>query len=291
METDDLPVPCGVFTAPLIPADLCLPGLFPMEQLFLRMLRRRKSITTICLLADIDGLKDGDSNLLKKEIKELGGFREFIVHNSAMQEWLKRQIPGRQIPVTQIEFFDFLTAPVFHDRHKSQDIVFAGNLEKSGFLNQLDTLANNPTSSSLHFHLYGPGRTASIQKQANVNWLGTYSPYELPTKLEGSFGLVWDGEAIDHPGGSLGEYMRYITHHKVSLYILSGLPLIVPRMAGSANLVERYGIGLFIDKLDEIGEKIDALSEQEYQQMRENMKPLAEKISQGLCLSQAMDRL
>ena len=132
------------------------------------------------------------------------------------------------------------------DRALSRDIVFAGNLEKSVFLEKLGELAS--PGNGLHFYLYGPGCTEKMRSQENATWMGIEKPYDLPAKLKGSFGLLWDGESIGEPGGSLGDYMRYISHHKLSLYILSGLPLIVPEIAGSATMVEKYKIGISCKK-------------------------------------------
>jgi len=137
----------------------------------------------------------------------------------------------------------------------------------------------------------GPGITQKMIKQRCVFFKGIFSPYDLPSQIEGSFGLVWDGDSIDGPGGSLGHYMQYISHHKLSLYILSGLPLIVPSFAGSASLIEKYKIGFTISTLHELSEKIEGLAYDQYQEMIRNMKPLAEKISRGQCLVDALDEL
>ena len=67
--------------------------------------------------------------------------------------------------------------------------------------------------------------------------------------------------------------------------------MIVPEMAASATLVRKYGIGITINSLYEIEEKINQLSDEQYQQMRDNMKLLAQKISTGNCFSDAIDEL
>lgn len=241
----------------------------------------KKGVKCICFIADINGIKDGDNAELAKEIGFLKQFRHFIVHNEKMKDWLKENVPESQ--AASIEFFDFLASPAISQPVFSQEIVFAGNLEKSVFLEQLSRLPG-----TLHFHLYGTGQTTSMLAQKNVTWHGVEDPYVLPGKINGSFGLLWDGDAIDKPGGSLGNYMQYISHHKLSLYILSGLPLIVPASAASAPLVEKYKIGICINNLFEIEDKVNAISATEYRTMQENMQPLAERISRGEGLRKAM---
>jgi len=91
--------------------------------------------------------------------------------------------------------------------------------------------------------------------------------------------------------GSLGHYMQYISHHKISLYILAGLPIIISQTAGAAPLVRQYQIGICVDSLEEIDQRINAISTSQYEQMIGNMKPLAKKIAMGDCLSAALERL
>lgn len=264
--------------------------LFPvyakMNRLLLRLLSKKK-IKIICFLTDINGLKDGDEKLLRQETKFFRRFSYFIVHNEKMKQWLEEQAPGAR-SVT-IDFFDFLTNSITMVNSLSFDIVFAGNLEKSTFLEQLHLLEHS--SPSLRFHLYGPGSTPAMVRQSNVKWFGIERPYDLPLKLKGAFGLLWDGETIEKPGGSLGDYMQYISHHKLSLYIISRLPVIVPATAASAPLIEKYRIGFAVNSLYEIESIIRSMSRQDYLRMQDNMVDLARKISKGGCLKEAMEKL
>ena len=271
-----------------IPSNSTVVFSFPLyariHKLLVHGLIRKKS-RVICYIADINGLKDGDPLLLEKEVKELKRHKNFIVHNQGMQRWLNKHVALHHSG--EIEFFDFLTKPVSPSRKKEKTIAFAGNLEKSSFLEKLELLSDR----NISFNLYGPGITQNMINQRGVFFKGIFPPYDLPSQIEGSFGLVWDGDSIDGPGGSLGHYMQYISHHKLSLYILSGLPLIVPSFAGSASLIEKYKIGFTISTLHELNEKIEDLAEDKYQEMIRNMKPLAEKISRGQCLVDALDEL
>jgi hypothetical protein len=243
---------------------------------------RRKKITVICMIGDINGLKDGDAQLLREELQVLNKFDLFIVHNQGMLKWLNTAMPGTL--ASMIEFFDFLTPPVTKPRPRDRKIVFAANLTKSKFLDDLNQLP-------LQFNLYGPGITPAIMDQPNVEYHGVIDPYALPQELEGSYGLVWDGDSIHGMEGSLGDYMQYISHHKLSLYILAGLPIIVSCTAGSASLVEKYKIGFCVSSLAEINIKLNSITTAEYESMVNNMLPLANKIAKGGCLSAAINEL
>jgi hypothetical protein len=253
----------------------------------LLFLLNKKGVKIVCVLMDINGLKDADKKQLKRDVNIFNDYQYFIVHNKKMQEWLNLQLPGKQSAC--LEFFDFLTKPSQKNRQLSYQIIFAGNLAKSSFLYQLHIL--NSRSPLLNFNLYGIGYDAQSNKQANVSWHGAAKPYELPEKMEGSFGLVWDGDSIDKPSGSLGDYMQYITHHKLSLYIVSGLPVIVPAFAASAYLVKKYRIGFVVNSLYEIQDKVASLTAAQYSEWCENTKPLADKITAGGCIKEALTEL
>ncbi|HKZ67652.1 MAG TPA: hypothetical protein VJ111_14900 [Chitinophagaceae bacterium] len=265
--------------------------LFPMYakmvQLLIKLLLLRRNIRLICFITDIDGIKDGNPQKLEEDISFFRTLKYFIVHNHRMQQWLNSKVKGANS--AEIVFFDFLTKPVEITRKLSRDIVFAGNLEKSSFLEKLYLLKDK--QPALHFNLYGSCQTDSMLQQTNATWHGVERPYDLPQKLQGSFGLLWDGSSIDEPGGSLGDYMQYISHHKLSLYILSGLPVIVPAISGTAGLVKEYKIGITIKSLYEIEDKIKSITNDEYQQMKKNMQPLAEKISTGGCIKEALQKI
>ena len=249
---------------------------------WLVMMLARKNVRIVCMIGDINGLKDGDATILKSEIALFRQFKYFIAHNRGMSDWLKLLVPEAQI--TTIEFFDFLTDKVRPAFPRNKSIVFAGNLDKSKFLLHLKEV-------SLHFHLYGPGISQEMLDQSNVEYHGVFDPYELPEKLSGSYGLLWDGESVQGTKGSLGTYMRYISHHKLSLYIVSGLPIITPCDSAAASIVKNYRIGICVNNLNEISAAIENISDAQYADMVSNMKPIAKKIATGNRLSSALEKL
>lgn len=258
-----------------------------MNMLLLRMLRYRPSVRVICIIADIDGLKDGNTRLLDEEKLLFSRYSHFIVHNSNMEKWLK-SFHAKAI-TSSLESFDFLTRYREHQRQKSATIVFAGNLAKSRFLENLDHwVENNPT---LFVNLYGPGLTDDMLKSTKVVYKGIFNPYSLPAKIEGSFGLIWDGEGLEKPSGSLGDYMEFISHHKLSLYIVANLPVIVHETAGSAELVKKYHIGFTIQSLFEIENRINDLDATSYHRMVKNTHVLARMITSGQGVENALKRL
>jgi hypothetical protein len=261
--------------------------LFPvyarMNWLLLRILRL-KGVKLVCIIADIEGMRDSDEDLLKTETRQLRQCRYFIVHNDKMKSLISQIVPGSTCQ--PLFFFDFLTDPLPIQRTKTNTIVFAGNLEKSKFLLQLDQV-----NSPIQFNVYGPGIPEKIIGYTNVQYGGIHKPYAMPGIVQGSFGLIWDGNSIESCTGGYGTYLHYNSQHKLSLYILSSLPVIVWEEAATAELVKEYKIGFTINSLHEIAGKINSLSDDEYRQMQINMRPLAEKISKGECLGVAITQL
>jgi aromatic ring-cleaving dioxygenase len=253
-----------------------------MNQWLIALLRMRGA-KLICYIGDIDGLKDNDKNVLEKEIAFFRKFHYFIVHNAAMAEWLGQQIGERTI--SKIDFFDFLVPPVFTPRKPAREVVFAGNLAIRQFYWQLGKVNN------VVFHVMGAEAEQGKIKVPGVQWHPLVFPQELPGRLPGSFGLLWDGDAVEELKGPLGNYFRYITSHKLSLYILAGMPVIVAEEAATAALVKDYKIGITVPGLVDLAERIDAITPEQYQVMQENLKPLAERISKGLCLRSALEVL
>jgi hypothetical protein len=255
--------------------------------LLLKLLRLKRSVTVVCLVTDIDGLKAGDGDLLQREKAFFKKYKYFILHNPAMEEWLKAFHPTAICSL--LTCFDFLAKESIQIRSKSHTIVFAGNLQKSKFLERLDLWLEK--NGSLFINLYGPYVNDAMLKDRRVSYMGLYTPYELPDMLEGSFGLIWDGEGIQHPEGSLGNYMQYISHHKLSLYIVSNLPVILYENAGSAEMVKKFNIGFTVKGLFEIEDKINKLSDEDYNKMVQNTHDLAREITSGNCLAKALGEL
>jgi hypothetical protein len=246
-------------------------------------LLRIKGTQIICCIQDIDGWRDGNNKFLEKEKKAFRRFRLFIVHNERMHQWVQTLVPHAAI--AQIKFHDFLTTPTHQPRSNKPHIILAGDLQKASFIQKLGALP------SLSFSVYGAGYSKNNTFPENTAYKGVFPPYELVHHLEGAFGLVWYGPDIENFTGNYGSYLTIITPHKLSLFIMAGIPVIVPVTSASAILVKQYGIGFTIDRLSDIEKVIKNMSEAEYQKMVENTRPLAVKLSQGYFLKEALHEL
>ena len=205
-----------------------------------------------------------------------------IVHNSSMKKKLASMgIPSSKMKVLGI--FDYLIPEAGYARTSYDGpVVIAGALRphKAGYAYHLP--------EEIRFNLYGVGYEA--QPQDNVNYLGSFEPDQLPEVMEGSFGLVWDGETTQTCSGTYGEYLRINDPHKASLYLASGMPVIIWSQAALAGYITRNGCGITVDSIEEIPDRIKAMSPGEYDLIRRNTKKISERLREGKYTSRALKK-
>lgn len=208
-----------------------------------------------------------------------------ICHNLSMLNYMvSRDFPEEKL--IPLEIFDYLHECSLPERVRDKSIVVAGNLfrQKCGYLYNLLELDRDYT-----IHLFGPNYTESTEYK-NVNYHGTLSAEILPEKLEGAFGLVWDGTELDTCSGSTGEYLRYNNPHKASLFLSSGLPIIIWDEAALAGFVKENGVGITVKSLRDISTAIDAVTEEEYNVMLENVNKIGARLKSGYYTSAAIQK-
>ena len=126
---------------------------------------------------------------------------------------------------------------------------------------------------------------------SNITYHGAFPPDEINNQLYSGFGLVWDGSSIERCDGNTGEYLKYNNPHKLSLYLVSGIPVVIWKEAAEAKFVEEYGLGITVNSLDELGEKFASLSEEEYFEMVKRVAVVSERLKNGYYLTQAIKEI
>lgn len=76
----------------------------------------------------------------------------------------------------------------------------------------------------------------------------------------GGFGLIWMAEHDK-------DYMKLYCPYKLGTFISAGIPVIVERGIANQDLIEKNGLGLVVDSLDEAVEHILNMTETDYQAM------------------------
>lgn len=228
----------------------------------------------ILLIHDIETLREQrGASEIAEEVAVLNQAQCLIVHNDNMKAWLSQN--GVQVPMVSLEIFDY-AQPVDLQEVPVQNwktVVFAGNLDKSGFLRELHT--------QTPFYLYGLKNDDQSYSE-NLTYCGSKTPTEIPSTVsQYGYGLVWDGPAVDSCQGPFGDYMRYNNPHKISLYLSSNLPVIIWKEAALAPLIEKHGLGLTLDSLADLDDQLTQLSQDDYDQMKANCKAIGKQLRNG----------
>lgn len=242
-----------------------------------------KKNISIAIIHDIESLRLRNGYGIEKEIERLNNSAIVVTHNVLMTNLLRYY--GLKTKVVELRVFDYLLSkqPKQKNYDLGRPIVFAGSLGKSGFL-----LDPRLSTIDVQFNLYGPNMPDSLIHYDNVSYCGSFSPDELPFNLNGSFGLVWDGDCIDTCSGSLGEYLKINNPHKLSLYIAAGIPIIVWEQAAVASLVEKYNIGVTVKSIEDIPRRIKGIRVEDYKNYLKNIRVLQNKVINGFFTNNAL---
>lgn len=237
------------------------------------------------LIHDLESVRffQHDEKFLANERYMLNVADGIISHNPSMTKWMKtHQIAT---PIVDLEIFDYDNPCSINTEIKDGDytLAFAGNLRagKADFLQKMNL--------KHQLKLFGPNPAENYP--SSIDYQGQHTPEELPQYLDQSFGLIWDGDAVDECNGMFGEYLKYNNPHKTSLYLSSGLPVIIWKKAALAQFVEKYNVGITVDSLNDIDTALDQLSTQQYQEMKANTVKLAQKLREGYFVKNAVKQL
>lgn len=198
-----------------------------------------------------------------------------ILHTDNMKNRIIRECNINSNKIKVLGPFDYLTddSITIDKTIKNNKVIFAGNLNKSKFINKLGDVNN------ITFYLYG-----IIDNKENLShnaiYKGIFNPNKI-SSIEGDWGLVWDGDSINECSGRLGEYLKYNSSHKFSLYIAAGKPVIVWKKSGLSKYVEKQKIGITIDRIDDIDKILKTMSPKEKEEIKYNVSILSNKIRNG----------
>lgn len=251
-----------------------------------------KKCKIITIVHDVYGLK-GKTHFIEKEIQLLSQSKVLILHNSSMRKWfVENNIDAKLV---DLDIFDYLHKSDIEQKrtptnYQDYRIIFAGNMGgKKSFIYDFDTIKRG------HFKLdlYGVGfdeNNIKNKKDSIINYKGCFLSNEVIDYIDGDFGLVWYGNSLESCDGETGQYLKFNNPHKLSLYILCDMPIIIWDKAAMANFVLDNKIGFVVQSLHEIKEKLETLSNVDFEVLKSNVKKVKQNLESGYYLSNAIDK-
>lgn len=232
------------------------------------------------LIHDIPSLRNGlDDKAIFHEIKMFNKFSFLIVHNDSMRKWLINH--GCTSEMYTLNVFDYIVPEDYVSTIKSgsyKRVFFAGNLGKSDFIYSKNV--------SKRFEMYGINLK---DRPFNFTYRGQLTPDDLVKTLskQQGFGLVWDGSEVERSN----EYTKYNSPHKTSLYLCSGMPVIVWKESALASFIEEKKVGFSVSSIKDIEVALDSITLEQYNSLQENAKSLGKKLRQGANLGKSVDEI
>ena len=259
-------------------------GLTHTGIIFLKIIKFLKNFTLVFLLHDIDSLRDVNKSISEKRESLFFDADYLICHNEKMKNYLV----GKGVEenrIISLEIFDYLNDSPSQAISTNKSIIIAGSLskEKSPYIDKLLRI-----DRGFHINLYGP-HFIPDKNYIDYTYFGSFNPDELPKHLQGSYGLVWDGDSLDKCNGSTGNYLRYNNPHKVSLYISCGIPVIIWKEAALSDFIESKELGITVNSLYDV--KIKISEDKKNKIFAKNNEKESQKIRAGFYLNKALDKI
>ncbi|MCM1231934.1 MAG: glycosyltransferase [Ruminococcus flavefaciens] len=209
-------------------------------------------------------VRKGNQTALEENVRLYNQAEVLIVPSLAMRQFLLDNGIRKDMKFVIQEMWDYTTDVNFVSSPKFlKEIHFAGGNAFEGM---------REWKASLPLKLY----TASGNLGENVQNMGELSPGELLFALsKGGFGLIWyqDEEAR--------RCMEYEVSFQLARYLAAGIPVIVPKGISNQMLIEKNGLGLIVDSLDEAVTAVEAMTEKEYQKYVRNVGQFAPALRKG----------
>lgn len=265
----------------------------------IKLIRKRKDCYFVAIIHDLESLRGGIEGIITHNKKTdrfgdnelLKSFDSIICHNQAMKNYMIG-IGFEKEKLINLKIFDYLGEYVRPLKKKADKptIAIAGNLAigKCAYIYDICSEKNN---RNLTVNLYGNNFEEKYNKNEHIIWNGSFKPEDLPAHLDCDFGLVWDGNTGATCAGNTGNYLKYNNPHKTSLYLSSGIPVIVWSQSAICEFVKENQVGIAVDDLYSLDKVIDEIDELTYTEMCKNVKRIAARLHDGMYFYDALDQI
>lgn len=112
----------------------------------------------------------------------------------------------------------------------------------------------------------------------NIVFMGWFDNQNLlaeTLRKNGGFGLLWTEDSL------WGNYMKLNACDKLSLYLASGIPVVVHSSIPAAGTILNNKLGIVVDSLNEAVDRVEHMREEQYNQMVNEIGIYGELLRQG----------
>jgi len=230
------------------------------------LIQKHKKVKFIAAIHDLESLRMGVQKGVEHnqeltdtaDNKVLRCFDKIICHNDFMKKYLIEK-GFEEDKLVSLEIFDYLTDAQMNNQ-VTDGLAIAGNLSKGKSTYIYELLKTNP---NYKLNLFGPNFDKSIELGEKIEYFGSFKPEVLP---------------------------RYNNPHKTSLYLASGIPVIIWKEAAIARFIEENNAGVVVGSLLEIENVLNNISEEEYAQIKKNAKEIGAKLREGYYYKKALEK-
>ena len=230
---------------------------------------------------------DQKSYLIERELMKCAD--KIIVFNEKMKSRIQERCELSDDRFVFFEILDYgVEQPDYLDKEYDPPIAvaYAGNLSRKYVGNAFLEL---PVNEKINYHFFGYDGEWISDLSVKFRYEGYFDPLELAPRMSriAHYGLI----LRDLKNPKFTEYHKYGSTSKFSAYMVSGLPVLVPKTYEYiAQITHKYGVGLIFDSPKDLDSLILSVSEDEYRTMRLNAYDLGEKISHGYFFKKAVSR-
>lgn len=227
----------------------------------------------------------------EQERKKLSKNSYLLVVNKHMKQELLDQ--DYKMPIGIFHLWDVLSdAPDVKPTPKESlsnliEVIYAGHLKPTvhDFMFVLD---KECPPQNYKYTIYGSRfDDTQITHHNAIEGVGYVPTDDIIKNTTGDWGLVWYGNSINEIDGVYGEYLKLTTSHKPCMYMRCHIPVISWSKAAFSDFVRENNIGICIDSLAELDERLPKISIEEYNIMKENAKKVSQKLESGYYFKQA----
>ena len=159
--------------------------------------------------------------------------------------------------------WDYITDYCPEKHEQIHRMIFTGN----------DDLSFYEGNTPIHQFCYDePQKT----EHTNVEYKGYMESSDLLHEMaHGGFGLVYANDELFYRYDCMNQ------PYKLGVYLASGIPVIVRKGCVHEQFIRNHGLGFVVESLDEADELVNSITDEEYNKLYDNIKPIQKLITSG----------